>query len=56
MTIYEIVTGLEISRTLLSVFDSLLIFLGALTGISVTDKKITNKVPRTDEEDENAEA
>jgi hypothetical protein len=34
----------EVNRYAVDIFDSLLIFLGLLIGVSVVDKKLTNKV------------
>jgi len=40
----------EVNRYAIDVFDSLLIFLGMLTGVTIVDKKLANKVDPPPEE------
>lgn len=47
------VLNVEINRYAIDVFDTMVLFVGALTGFNITDKKIPNKVKR--HEDENLE-
>lgn len=41
------VLNVEINRYAIDVFDTMVLFVGALAGFNITDKKIPNKVDRS---------
>lgn len=45
------VLKVEINRYAIDVFDTLVLFVGAMTGFNITDKKIPNKNNRDNIED-----
>lgn len=50
IVISDSVLKVEINRYAIDVFDTMVLFVGAMAGFNITDKKIPNKVDRTNEE------
>lgn len=50
IVISDSVLNVEINRYAIDVFDTMVLFVGAMAGFNITDKKIPNKVDRTNEE------
>lgn len=51
IVISDSVLNVEINRYAIDVFDTMVVLVGTMTGFIITDKKITNKVNRYENEE-----